>query len=100
MVIVVPRLTRYATLRHIPVSLRYAAPLVDNRKYYMSRSDLPPMVGAEPRRNAPSIRYLTKLALRCQSAEELGERLRRRYQRQALRQARATTRNNLLADPE
>ena len=32
---------------------------------------------------APSLRYLVKLALKCDSAEELGKRLRQRYQRQA-----------------
>ena len=32
------------------------------------------------------LRSLVKLAVRCQSAEELGERLRKRYQRQRQRQ--------------
>ena len=32
------------------------------------------------------MRYLVKLAVKCQSAEELGKRLRRRYQRQQQRQ--------------
>jgi hypothetical protein len=32
------------------------------------------------------MRYLVKLAVQCQSAEELGKRLRRRYQRQQQRQ--------------
>jgi hypothetical protein len=30
---------------------------------------------------APSLRTLVKMAVRCQSAEELGEKLKRRYQR-------------------
>jgi hypothetical protein len=44
--------------------------------------------GAELRRQrAPSLRFLVKLALlRCQSAEELGTKIRRRYQRQQQRQ--------------
>ena len=33
-------------------------------------------------RRAPSLRFLVKQALKCQSAEELGKKLRRRYQRQ------------------
>ena len=44
--------------------------------------------GAELRRQrAPSLRFLVKLALlRCQSAEELGTKIRRRYQQQQQRQ--------------
>ena len=40
--------------------------------------------GTELRRQrAPSLRFLVKLALlRCQSAEELGTKIRRRYQQQ------------------
>ena len=34
---------------------------------------------------APSLRSLVKLALACDSAEQLGEKLRRRYQRQKQR---------------
>jgi hypothetical protein len=30
------------------------------------------------------LRFLVKLAMRCDNAEQLGKRLRRRYQRQAL----------------
>jgi hypothetical protein len=35
------------------------------------------------------MRYLVKLAVKCQSAEELGKRLRRRYQRQQQRVMRS-----------
>jgi hypothetical protein len=47
----------------------------------------PPEGDTERRRQraprAPSMRYLVKLAVKCQSAEELGQR--RRYQRQQQR---------------
>jgi hypothetical protein len=41
------------------------------------------------RARAPSVRFLVKLAMRCDGAEQLDKRLRRRYQRQALRVRRA-----------
>ena len=41
------------------------------------------------RPRGPTPRSLVKLALRCQSAEELGERLKRRHERQQLRQGTA-----------
>jgi hypothetical protein len=46
--------------------------------------------GQELRRaRAPSVRFLVKLAMRCDNAEQLGKRLRRRYQRQRLRSRQA-----------
>ena len=53
---------------------------------------MPRLEGTELRRaRAPSLRFLVKLALKCDSTEELGKRLRRRYQRQRLaRPGRAT----------
>ncbi len=58
---------------------------------YMEPQDVKPPEGDTERRRqraprAPSMRYLVKLAVKCQSAEELGKRLRRRYQRQQQRQ--------------
>jgi hypothetical protein len=41
---------------------------------------------------ARSLRFLVKLAVRCQSAQELGKKLRRRYQRQQQRQGIETSR--------
>ncbi len=41
---------------------------------------------------APSLRSLVRLALKCDSAEELGKRLKRRYDRQQLRQGIKTGR--------
>jgi hypothetical protein len=55
----------------------------------MDPRDVRPLEGQELRRaRAPSVRFLVKLALRCDSARQLGKRLRRRYQRQALRARR------------
>ncbi|WP_161850234.1 hypothetical protein [Bradyrhizobium sp. CCBAU 051011] len=80
MVIVVPELTGYATLRHIEVSLAHVPALVDGVKY-MEPRDVPRLEGTELRRaRAPSLRFLVKLALKCDNAEELGKRLRQRYE--------------------
>jgi len=89
MVVIVPELTGYASIRHIAVSLPYAAPLIDGVKYMLPGDVKPPDGDTERRRQraprAPSMRYLVKLAVKCQSAEELGERLKRRYERQQQR---------------
>ena len=91
MVVIVPELTGYASIRHVVVSLPYAAQLIDGKKYMLPGDVKPPEGGTERRRQgapwAPSLRFLVKLALRCDSAEELGKRLRRRYQRQQQRLA-------------
>ena len=88
MVVIVPELTGYASIRHVAVSLPYAAQLIDGVKYMLSGDVKPPEGGTERRRQrAPSLRFLVKLAMRCDSAEELGQRLRRRYQRQQARPA-------------
>ena len=50
---------------------------------YMEPKDVPALEGTElRRRNAPSLRVLVPWAQKCDGAEQLGERLRRRYQRQ------------------
>jgi len=77
MVVIVPELTGYASIRHVAVSLPLVPQLLDGKKY-MEAKDLPRLHGTELRRaRAPSMRFLVKLALRCDSAEELGKRLRR-----------------------
>jgi len=90
MVVIVPELTGYASIRHIAVNLPYASQLIDHVKYMEPQDVKPPEGDTERRRQraprAPSMRYLVKLAVKCQSAEELGQRLRRRYQRQQQRQ--------------
>ena len=88
MVIRTPMQTGYASIRHVAVSLPYVADLVDGVKY-MEPKDVPALEGTELRRSkAPSLRFIVKQALQCQSAEELGKRIRRSYQR---RQAGQTT---------
>ena len=93
MVVIVPELTGYASIRHVAVSLPYAAQLVDGTKYMEPGDVKPPEGGSEKRRQraprAPSMRSMVKLAVRCQSAEELGERLKKRYQRQLQRRGPA-----------
>ena len=85
MIIRTPMQTGYGGVRHVAVSLPYVAALLDGVKY-MESADLPRLEGTELRRQrAPSLRFLVRLALKCDSAEELGKRLRRRYQRQQQR---------------
>jgi hypothetical protein len=90
MVVIVPELTGYASIRHVAVSLPYAAQLIDGVKYMEPGGLKPPEGGTERRRQraprAPSMRYFVKLAVKCDSAEQLGKKLRRCYQRQQQRQ--------------
>ena len=50
MVVIVPELTGYASIRHIAVSLPYAAQLIDGVKYLMPGDVKPPEGGTERRR--------------------------------------------------
>ena len=83
MVVIVPELTGYASIRHVAVSLPYAAQLIDGKKYMLPGDVKPPEGGTERRRQgaprAPSLHTLVRWAVKCDSA---GEKLRRRYQRQ------------------
>jgi hypothetical protein len=64
---------------------------VGRRVKYMEPKDVPALEGTElRRRNAPSLRVLVRLAQQCDSAEQLGKRLRRRYMRQQARQGLIT----------
>ena len=77
--------------KRVRISLPLVPSLIDNVRYWMPDT-LPPPAGEEHRPmsrpritkapRAPSLRTLVKHALKCQSAEELGQRLKRRYQRQ------------------
>jgi hypothetical protein len=93
MVVIVPELTGYASIRHVAVSLPYAAQLIDGVKYMLPGDVKPPEGGTERRRQraprTPSMRVLVRWAQACDSAEQLGEKLRRRYQRQQQRQGLA-----------
>jgi hypothetical protein len=108
MVVMVPELTGYASIRHIAVSLPYASQLIDHVKYMEPQDVKQPEGDTERRRQraprGPSYRSLVKLALACNSAEELGQRIRQRYQRQrppGRREQRETEAalDRLLADP-
>ena len=97
MIIVMPELTGYASIRHVAVSLPYAAQLIDGKKYMLPGDVKPPEGGTERRRQraprAPSLRALVRWAQKCDSAEQLGERLKRRYDRQLQRRGLAPPRN-------
>ena len=82
-----------ASRRHVAVSLPYAAQLIDGKKYMLPGDVKPPEGGTERRRQraprAPSMRTLVRWAQKCDSAEQLGERLKRRYDRQLQRRGLA-----------
>ena len=90
MVICIPELTGYAGVRFVPVSLPYAEMLLDGKKYRLPGDAGPRLDGAEAYRQraprGPTLRSLVKLALRCQSAEEMGQKLKRRFDRSLRRQ--------------
>ena len=113
MVIRVPELTGYGGVRRVAVSLPYAAQLIDGAKYMLPGEVKPPESGTELRRQraprGPTLRSLVKLALKCESAEEMGKKLKRRfdrsYQRRGIvppgRRATAETElDRLLDNPE
>jgi hypothetical protein len=81
-------------VRHRRISVPLVPCLLDNIRYWLP-GDLPPPVGEELRPlsrpritkapRTPSLRTLVKHAQKCQSAEELAQRLKRRYRRQQQR---------------
>ena len=89
MVIRVPELTGYGGIRRVAVSVPYAAQLVDRVKYMLPGDVKPPEGDTELRRQrarrGPTLRSLVRLALKCEGADELGRRLKRRYDRQQQR---------------
>src|SRR4051812_12544712 len=85
MFVQVPMQTGYGSITHVEVSVPYVAALI-GEKYYMEPKRLE---GTELRRHVsrgPTLRSLVRLARECESAEQLGKQLRRRYQRHAARQ--------------
>ena len=80
--------------KRVRISVPLIPDLLDGQRYFLP-GDLPPPAGEELRPmsrpritkapRAPSLRTLVKHALKCQSAEELGQRLKRRYRRQKQR---------------
>jgi hypothetical protein len=112
MVCLIPFLGSDGRVRHLRISVPLIPSLLDNARYYLP-GDLPETPGsrfhvgkpsaarlaraligerpmepkAERRTRAPSMRYLVRLAVRCQSAEEMGRKLKRRFDRQQRRTA-------------
>jgi hypothetical protein len=90
MLIRTPMQTGYGGVVHVEVSLPYAEVLLDGKKYRLPGDAGPQLTGAEAyrqrARRGPTLRSLVKLALRCQSAEEMGQKLRRRFDRSLRRQ--------------
>ena len=85
MVTFVVQSTGYGQVMRVPVSLPLVPQLIDGVRY-MKPSDVPhPEHLGRRKSRGPSLRRLVRLALECQSAEELGQRLKRRYQRQRQR---------------
>jgi hypothetical protein len=100
MVFVCPFLTTAAQIRRLRISVPLVPCLLDNQRYYLP-DDLPPASGEElrpmlrpriaqvkalPRApRAPSLRSLVKLALACDSAEQMGKKLKQRFDRQQRR---------------
>jgi hypothetical protein len=88
MVIIVVCCTGYGQVTHVPVSLPLVPQLLDEVRY-MKPSGVPPLEGTELRRyrhRGPTLRSLVKPAVVCDSAEQLGHQLKRRYARQRQRQ--------------
>jgi hypothetical protein len=88
MVIRVPELTTNASVRFVAVSLPYVAALIDGQKY-REPGEMPRLQGSEAYRQraprGPTLRSLVKLALRCDTAEQMGLKLKRRFERQQRR---------------
>ena len=98
MVSIVPHQTTYGSIRRVRVSVPLIECLVDGVRYFRE-GDLPPPEGEELRSmtrpritkapRMPTLRSMVKLAVACDSAEQLGERLKRRYDRQLQRRGLA-----------
>jgi hypothetical protein len=113
MIALVPHLTTNCRVRHVRVSVPLIAALVDNERYYLP-DELPAPAGEELRAmfrpkiaqvkapprapRAPTLRTLVRYALKCESAEELGKKLKRRYDRQQQRRGVYARRSPSAAD--
>ena len=96
-------LTGYGSIRVVWVTLPLVRELLDGKKYMLPADVKPPEGGTERRRQraprAPSLRTLVRWAQKCDSAEQLGKRLKRRYDRQLQRRGLAPL-GNARADAE
>jgi hypothetical protein len=84
MVRLIPILNSDGKITRLRVSVpRIDALLDEPGGKYMLEENLPPRVGQELRAHrAPRLKALVRLAMRCRSAEELGWKIRRRYEQQ------------------
>ena len=81
--------TGYGGVIHCWVSLPHVPALVDGTKYMEPDDVKPSEDDTEKRRHrarGPTLRSLVKLALACESAEEMGKKLKRRFDRSLQRQ--------------
>jgi hypothetical protein len=79
--------------RHVRVSLPLVPELIDNTRYFRDQ-DLPPRAGLDlrplSRPRVPTLRSLVQLAVRCDSAEQFGKALRRKWELQRQQQRKQT----------
>jgi hypothetical protein len=76
--------TGYGGVVHCWVSLPHVPALIDGQKYLEPHDVKPPQDDTERRRyrsRGPTLRSLVRLALKCDSAEEMGQRLKKRFDR-------------------
>jgi hypothetical protein len=93
MVCLLPYLNSNARVLHLRISVPLVESSLDGQKYFRpdelpapSGEELRPMVS--PRIKAPrgpTLRSLVKLALKCDSAEQMGRQLKRRFDRSLVR---------------
>jgi hypothetical protein len=98
----VPQQTGYAGVMHIAVSVPRIPFLIDGVKYLEPTDVKPSNDATEQRRyraRGPSLRSLVKLALKCESAEQMGRQLKKRFDR-SLRRRGIEPRRDRLADAE
>jgi hypothetical protein len=87
MFVQVPMQTGYGGVTRVEVALPYCAALVADSggKYYMEPKRLEDDTERRRYHRGPTLRSLVKLALACESAEQMGKKLRRRFERQQRR---------------
>ena len=86
--------TSAGEVRRLRISVPLVPQLLDNERYFLpdalpapAGEELRPMSSSKITRapRAPSLKTLVKYALECDSAEELGKKLKRRFERQQQR---------------
>ena len=100
MIVQVPMMSGPAGVLLVEVSVPYVAALIgDDGKYYMTPKRIDdPTEKRRYRHRGPTLRSLVKLALACDSAEQMGKQLRRRFDRSLARQGQAAPRRATARD--